>query len=144
MRSKIDKYFLSIIVAAILLLVAVCIMPLILEELTDLFSMLLLLFILIVTVGFILWTSFSIKYVFEEDYLVIRGGPIKKRIPYSEITSVRATKDILTGFRILSSVDAIAISYQSAIMGEVKISPLYKEEFINKLKQHVPQLSIMI
>lgn len=96
--------------------------------------------IFILTVVFLLWISFSISYTFQENHLLVKTGPIKKRIQYNEITSVRPTKDIFTGFRILSSIDALAISYQSGIMGEIKISPKDKAAFLIELRERVPSL----
>jgi hypothetical protein len=101
----------------------------------------LMLSIFIFSVGFLLWVSFSINYIFQENHLLVKAGPIRKRILYSEITSIRPTEDILTGYRILSSIDALAISYQSGLMGEIKISPRDKDVFLAELAIRVPKLA---
>jgi uncharacterized protein YtpQ (UPF0354 family) len=65
-------------------------------------------------------------------------GGITIGIPYKEITSISPTKDIFTGYRILSSMDALEIAYKSAFMGSVKISPQKKELFIAQIKKRCP------
>ena len=72
--------------------------------------------------------------------MLVKTGPFKKRVQYIEITSIRPTKDIFTGYRILSSMDAIAISYRSGLMGEIKISPKDKDAFLSELRARVPAM----
>nr|WP_240407260.1 PH domain-containing protein [Gracilibacillus halophilus] len=85
--------------------------------------------------SFILWCAFAVKYVFYQDYLLVKGGPFSSRIPYVNITKVSFTKDIFTGYRILSSRDGIEIFYTNAILGSLKISPKDKRSFINELEK---------
>lgn len=139
-QSKIDKYYLYVIVSAIIIIGLACILPLFLDKQIDTYGIVIMLTIFFLTVVFLLWLSFSIRYTFQENHLLVKTGPIKKRIKYNEITSVRPTKDIFTGFRILSSIDALAISYQSGIMGEIKISPKDKDAFLTELRERVPSL----
>lgn len=139
-QSKIDKYYLYVIVSAIIIIGVACILPLFLDKQIDIYGIVIMLTIFFLTVVFLLWISFSISYTFQENHLLVKTGPIKKRIKYNEITSVRPTKDIFTGFRILSSIDALAISYQSGIMGEIKISPKEKDAFLTELRERIPSL----
>lgn len=141
-RSSIDKYFLLVIGIAIIVLAFACLFPLFLDGKIEPFGMLLMFSMFFLTTGFLLWISFSISYIFQEKYLLVKAGPLSKRIPYSEMISIRPTKDILTGYRILSSVDALALSYQSGLMGEIKISPKDKEKFIEELKARVSGLRV--
>ncbi|MGE7688932.1 PH domain-containing protein [Lysinibacillus sp. NPDC097214] len=41
--------------------------------------------------------------VFCEDYLLLKGGPFKSKIPYQNITKVSPTTDRFTRYRISSS-----------------------------------------
>ena len=86
----------------------------------------------------ILWSSFSIKYVFHQDYLFVKGGPFRSRIPYENITKVSPTSSIFVGYRLLSSRDAIEIFYKTSLMGSVKISPEDQKAFIAELKKRCP------
>lgn len=140
--SKIDKVFLFVISITIIIVGLVCIIPLFLDKQRDVYGIVIMVSIFILTVGFILWTSFSISYIFLDNQLLIKSGPIKKRISYNEITRVRSSKDIFTGYRILSSIDAIAISYHSGWLGEIKISPKDKAAFLKELKTKAPNVII--
>lgn len=126
---------------AIIVLGLACLLPLFLDEQKEPFGIVLMLSIFILSAGFLLWLIFSISYVFQENHLLVKAGPLRKRILYSEISSIRPTKDILTGYRILSSIDALAISYQSGLMGEIKISPRDKDVFLAELAMRVPKLA---
>ncbi|WP_181396006.1 PH domain-containing protein [Cytobacillus oceanisediminis] len=53
--------------------------------------------------SFCLWTSVSIKYVFYNDFLLVKGGQISREILYDEITQISSANDMYTGYRILSS-----------------------------------------
>ncbi|MED3553263.1 PH domain-containing protein [Cytobacillus praedii] len=139
-KSKIDKYYLYVLISAIVIIGIACVLPLFLDKQIDLFGIVCMLSIFFLTVGFLLWISFSISYSFQENHLLVKTGPFKKRVQYIEITSIRPTKDIFTGYRILSSMDAIAISYRSGLMGEIKISPKDKEAFLSELRARVPAM----
>lgn len=99
-------------------------------------------FLLFITVGVLLWTSYGIKYKFYDDYLYIRGGIFRSRIPYNKITQVESlqftTVDLLAGYRILASKDGIEILYKKGF-GTVKISPSQKSLFLSELKKRCPQ-----
>jgi len=98
--------------------------------------------IFIISVGFILWIAISIKYVFYEDYLLVKGGPFRSKIPYQTITKTSPTNDIFTGYRILSSKDGLQLFYKSAMLGSVKISPKNRRDFITELKKRCPNAEI--
>lgn len=89
--------------------------------------------------GFLLWMLFDIRYELQADHLFVKAGPIRKRIPYEEISRVSPTTDIYSGLRLLSSRDAVEVFYRSAFMGSVKISPYEKERFLEELKNRVPE-----
>ncbi|MGN7403361.1 PH domain-containing protein [Cytobacillus praedii] len=141
-QSKIDKYYLYVLISAIVIIGIACVLPLFLDKQIDLFGILCMLSIFFLTVGFLLWISFPISYSFQENHLLVKTGPFKKRVQYIEITSIRPTKDIFTGYRILSSMDAIAISYRSGLMGELKISPKDKDAFLSELRARVPAMKV--
>ncbi|WP_208590074.1 PH domain-containing protein [Gracilibacillus suaedae] len=143
-RSRVDAFFVHFIWITIFIIALASFFPLFIEGATELPVILILTSTFFIVTGFILWCTFSVKYVFYQDYLLVKGGPFKSKIRYTNITKVSPTRDIFTGYRILSSRDAIEIFYTTAALGSVKISPNDKEEFITELKKRCPHAQIQI
>lgn len=134
-RSKVDGVFVITIGIAILILAASCFLPYFIEDDVPVLAGIILTTTFLLCTGFIVWISADICYVLNEDHLFVKAGPIRRRIPYEEITKVVPSSDIFTGFRMLSSIDGLEVSYKSAFMGGVKISPENKELFVTELKK---------
>ena len=98
----------------------------------------------LLSAGLILWSSLDVKYVFYEDFLLVKGGFFRSRIPYVEINRVTETNEIMVGYRLLSSKDALEIHYHTGLLGSVKIPPKNKESFIDELQKHCPHIIIDI
>lgn len=96
----------------------------------------------IVSVVFIFWYANSIKFVFCENYLLVKGGPFKSKIPYQSITKVSPTTDKYTGYLISSSDKGLEIFYKTAANGSVKILPEDKMKFVLELKKRCPNAQI--
>lgn len=79
-------------------------------------------------IGFVAWIWFGTYYVFGEESLIIRCGPIKENVPYRKIISVKKTKNPLSSAAL--SIDRIEIRYGSVVL----VSPLKKEEFLAELR----------
>ncbi|WP_242020878.1 PH domain-containing protein [Cytobacillus oceanisediminis] len=47
-----------------------------------------------------------------------------------------------TGYRILSSKDAIEFFYKKALLRSVKVSPENKELFISEIKKRCPRVKV--
>ena len=141
-RSKMDSFFVKIILIAILIIGVATFLPLFAEGGDELPVVLTLTAVFNIMTVFILWSSFSIKYVFHQDYLFVKGGPFRSRIPYESITKVSPTSSIFVGYRLLSSRDAIEIFYKTSLMGSVKISPKDQKAFIAELKKRCPNILI--
>lgn len=139
-RSKVDAFFVNFMLVVVLIIALASFFPLFLEGGTEPLVVLILTSTFLIIIGFILWCTFSVKYVFYQDYLLVKGGPFKSRIPYEEITKVSLTREIFTGYRILSSRDAIEIFYKTAFMGSVKISPKEQKRFMIELEKHCPHI----
>ncbi|MGJ7922895.1 PH domain-containing protein [Neobacillus sp. LXY-4] len=139
-RSKTDSFFVVIISITLLVILTVLIIPLFLDKERTSIDIFTVLSLCILSIGFVLWSVFSIKYVFEQDHLFIKGGLFKSKIPYDEITGLAPTKDIFTGYRLLSSKDALEVFYKSASFGSVKITPKNRELFISELKKRCPKV----
>src|SRR5690625_71676 len=141
-RSKVDTFFVNFMLIVVLVIGVGTFWPLFLEGGTELPVVLILTSIFLIVISFILWSVFSVKYVFYQDYLFIKGGPFRSRIPYEKIIKVSSTTAIFTGYRMLSSRDGIEIFYKTAALGSVKLSPRDKREFITELKRRCPNIQI--
>ena len=141
-RSKVDRFYINFILIAILVIGLASFFPLFFEGGTELPVVITLTSIFLILIGIILWCAFSIKYVFYQDYLFVKGGPFRSRIAYEDITKVSPTGDIFTGYRLLSSKDGIEVFYKTAFLGSVKISPRDKREFISELKKRCSNVQI--
>src|SRR5690625_4110897 len=134
-RSKVDAFFRNFMLIVVLIIGAGSFFPLFIEEVrNELAAVLILTLIFLVLISFILWTGFSVKYIFNQDYLFINGGLFRSRIPYEDITKVSPTTAIFTRHRILSSTDELEIFNTTTFLGSIKISPKNKEAFIAVLK----------
>ena len=140
-RSKVDAFFVKFIVIAILIIGLVTLFPLFFEE-GDALSVVVSISVFLILTALILWCSFSIKYVFHQDHLFVKGRLFRSRIPYESIMKVSATSAIFVGYRILSSKDSIEVFNRTSMMGSVKISPKDQKAFIAELKKRCPNLRI--
>ncbi|MCM3758537.1 PH domain-containing protein [Sporosarcina aquimarina] len=143
-KPKIDKQFLLFIGSCMLVIGIATWWPLFLEGGTDWTVILTLTVVFLVSVGVIAWCSFAIRYVFHPDYLLIKGGPFRSKISYKTITTVNTTRDIYTGYRLLSSVDALELFYAHALLGSVKVSPQNKDAFIQELLARNPNIKVLV
>jgi hypothetical protein len=91
----------------------------------------------IVFIIFISWLWFTTYYVLDEKELVIRCGPINKRIPYREIKSAHKTWNPFSSPAL--SLKRINIKYQ---FGMALISPKDRDKFLRLLKERCPHADI--
>lgn len=138
-RSKIDRFYIIFHSITLLVIAITCFFPYFIEEDVPAMASVILISMFVLCAGFLLWMLFDIRYRIEPDCLFVKAGPLKKRIPYEEISRVSPTRDVFTGTRMLSSRDAVEVFYRSAFAGSVKISPHEKERFLEELKNHVPE-----
>lgn len=140
-HSKIDSFFIRFLLAAILLIAAVSFIPLLFEG-APFSAFVIVSATFFVTTALILWIAFAIRYVFLEQHLLVKAGPFRSRIPYGSILKVAPTRDIFTGYRLLSSRDALKIINNTTMFGTVKISPENQAAFIAELKKRCPDVKI--
>lgn len=117
-------------------------MPPLIDKEASMATVIIMTAIFIILAGALLWMSFPIKYIFYDNYLLVKGGPFKSKIAYQSIRKISPTKDIFTGYRILSARNGFELFYDSAILGSVKISPKNRREFITELKKQSPHGTI--
>src|SRR5690625_853954 len=142
-RSKVDAFFSNFMLIVVLIIGAGSFFPLFIEEVrNELAAVLILTLIFFILISFILWTGFSVKYIFYHDHLFIKGGPCRSRITYENITKFSPTTAFFTGHRILSSRDGLEIFNNTTFLGSIKISPKNKDEFIAELKRRCQGIQI--
>lgn len=143
-KSKRDKVFTGVMLVAMMIIAVVTLVPIIAIVLsadeTEWAAITLLLATLIFSCGLILWVWLDIEYTFYDDYLFVKGGIFRSKIPYDEIIKINESSNILVGYRILASKDALEIHYKYALLGSVIISPKPKAAFIAELQKRCPQL----
>lgn len=140
-RSNIDSFYIRLITAAILIVASVSFIPLFFGEVpttdiilnTGMFTLI---------TALILWSTFTIRYVFMSTHLYVKAGPFRSRIPYSSILKVSPTRDIFTGYRLLSSRNALELINNHTIFGTVKISPTEQEAFLAELQKRCPGMKL--
>jgi hypothetical protein len=129
---------------SIALLGAVILIPFLMDQYKTLIDGVIVFCLFLFAAGIILWAAFFIKYEFHDQYLYVRGGPFKSRILYKDIKKIHPTKEIFTGYRLLSASEGLEVFYRTAGMGSVKISPKEQELFLLELKKRCPEVSIQI
>lgn len=140
--SKIDKFFVGIISITVFIILGVFLFPLLLDYDRTSIDTITVLSLCVLSIGVLLWSAFSIKYVLYNDHLFVKGGLFKSRIPYEDITRISPTTEIFTGYRLLSSKQGIELFYKSATLGSVKISPKDIDLFIFELEKRAPNVQI--
>ncbi|MFF2754113.1 PH domain-containing protein [Psychrobacillus sp. NPDC058041] len=146
-KSKRDRTFIILIMVASVLIALATLLPVVVElfimEAPDMKAVWITSVIFLLCEGFILWVSLDIVYTFKENSLIVRGGLFRSNIPFEDITKVNPTSNILVGYRILSSKDALEIHYKKATMGSVIISPENQEVFLEILLEKAPHIHIV-
>lgn len=141
-KAKVDMFYLSFLVIIALIIALAIFFPLFLTQEVDLTVIIILSSIYIATILFLLWSTFSIKYVFEQDYLFVKGGFLRSQIRYEEITKVTPTRDIYTGYRMMAAKEGIEIFYKTGLFGSVKVAPVDKQAFVEELVKQCPEIEV--
>ena len=142
-RSKVDAFFIKFMLLVVLVIASGSLFPLFIEEVrNNVTAVIVLISTFLLVISFLLWANFSATYIFEKDYLVIKSGPFRYRIPYKNITKVSPTTAIFSGHKALSSRDALEIFNKTTFYGSIKISPKRKKEFMTELIKRCPSLQI--
>jgi len=120
-RSKIDLWLIAVLATSLLL-------PL---GLTVIFpsTLLLTLIILSPVLGLFLWLFSTTKYEIRGANLYISSGPVKFNFPIGEITSVKATRNLLSSPAL--SLDRLEIKYGSG--KTTLVSPKDKSNFLSDI-----------
>jgi hypothetical protein len=106
------------------------------------------LMVMIMSVCFILsasvvwWYATSIQFVFDEEYLLVKSGPFKSKIPYQGIAKIAPTTAEFTGYQISTADKGLELFYQTPAQGSVKMLPQDKWAFLSELTKRCPHVQI--
>ncbi|SEN80136.1 PH domain-containing protein [Paenisporosarcina quisquiliarum] len=136
-RSKRDWTFIILLVITLIIIAVATLWPVVYElfftKHPEYPAIWIMIALFVVIAGMLLWISVDIHYTFYDDYLYVKGGPFRSKIKYMDMTKVNKSSNILVGYRILSSKDALEIHYKHSLMGSVIISPDNQEQFVKVL-----------
>lgn len=74
-----------------------------------------------------------LRYVLEDDHLVVRFGVVRRRIPYSQIRAVQPTRNLLSSPAL--SLNRLWIQTGKGPLHAVMISPKRRELFLSTLSR---------
>ncbi|QUG40001.1 PH domain-containing protein [Psychrobacillus sp. INOP01] len=144
-RSKIDRTFIVIMSVALVIVALATLWPVAYElfftNSPEYPAIWIMTSLFLLCTGFLIWISLDIHYTFYDDYLYVKGGPFRSKIKYKDMTKVNKSSNILAGYRILSSKDALEIHYNHSLMGSIIISPDNQEQFLNVLLEKAPHIA---
>jgi hypothetical protein len=126
-KSKVDRWiFLLLVVVIIVQIVAVGSAAV---QAGDPLAMTGLIFVMIGVVGLMVWLMVGTHYTVDRGIIRIRSGPFWWKIPIDQITSVKATRSLLSSPAL--SLDRILIRYGKR--GRIMISPADKAGFLKAI-----------
>ena len=140
---KFDRSFKDYMITVMLFCAACFFIPFVISSF-DLTLLSFMAMLYVVVVGIFIWTLYSTRYQFRQNYLYLKGGPIRIKIPYKQISHVTRTFEIRAGFHLMTSKDGLNIYFQSAIFKEFKISPAQQQDFLQELVRRAPQIQLDI
>jgi len=100
--------------------------------------LLLIVVLFLVAGGIVWWYGTSLQCIFYKEYLLIKGGPFKRRIPYHTITKITPTTDKFTSYRITPADTGLELCVETTSFGSIKILTENKMGFIAELKKRCP------
>ncbi|MGM8215444.1 PH domain-containing protein [Bacillaceae bacterium W0354] len=86
----------------------------------------------------LIWLWYTTGYLIEEDTLIVKFGPFKKKININNIRSLSKTKNLLSSPAL--SLDRIEVTYNNYDF--IYISPLHQKEFIQFLLNVNPKINL--
>lgn len=144
-RSKIDRTFMIMMSIALVIVALATLWPVVYESFftknPEYPAIWIMTAMFLIITGMLLWIFIDIQYTFYDDCLYVKWGPFRSKIRYEDITKVNKTSNILVGYRVLSSKDALEIHYKHSLMGSIIISPVNQEEFIKVLVEKASHIA---
>lgn len=131
--SRKDRWLSVIIWFSIILIVVSGLAPFFSQEIPGVVTTILLI-IMWGMAGLMIWMWMGTYYVIEDDHLLIRFGPVSKRLPYQIIRKVNQTRSVLSSFAL--STRRLEIHYNRYDL--LYISPEEEERMLELLRERCP------
>lgn len=131
--SRKDRWLAVIIWFSIILIVICGLAPFFAEEIPDSVTIILLI-IMWGMAALMIWMWMGTYYVLEDDHLLIRFGPVSKRLPYAKIRKINQTRSVLSSFAL--STRRLEIRYNRFDL--VYISPEEEDRMLELLRERCP------
>ncbi|OXM14686.1 PH domain-containing protein [Paenibacillus herberti] len=93
--------------------------------------------VILLTAGLLIWIWAVTFYVFEDEHLFYRAGPIVRRIPYRKLTRARRKRSGLSSLFSAHHIELNAGAYDS-----YQVAPLLEAKFMEELCERCPQLIV--
>jgi hypothetical protein len=90
-----------------------------------------------ISTAFVVWIFRSTYYVITADTLIVRAGPIRRKVPLHEVRRLRATHNPLSSPAL--SLDRIEVTYGSK---RILISPEDRSGFVRAIVERVPGVTV--
>lgn len=129
LKSKKDILFQFLTFGLTYIFITIILYQIFMEKWTNEF--LLTYFIMILTIGFLLWIYFGTEYELTKTELKYKSGPIKGKIKIEEITEITKDKTLWSGLKPATARNGLIIKYRK--FEEIYISPETNIVFINKI-----------
>lgn len=123
-RSKIDTWFIVVLLAALVVSVGSVGIAFINGERDAGPGAI----ILLLTAAFVCWTAFGTRYILTNQELLVRSGPFRWKIKLKDITGIESVNHMASAPAL--SRDRLRISYAGK---SVMISPNEKQKFLTDL-----------
>ncbi|PYZ96763.1 hypothetical protein CR205_13830 [Alteribacter lacisalsi] len=138
-RSRIDPITIKVMVGCSVIAGAALFLPLLMPDST-VTQALISAAVFVLSTGILYWVKVSLGYSFQEDHLLVKGGPFRYRIAYVDIKKVSETDEYISGFRMMLAKTGLEIFYRSGLWESIKISPEEEDRFLTELKKRCPAL----
>jgi hypothetical protein len=137
-KSKIDLWLVVLIFGALLFSFGSALVPALKGD-ASLSQALITLLLAVLFSGLFIWLMKTTYYELGDKELIIRSGPIRKKILYYEIKSARKSRNPISSPAL--SLKRIEILH---VFGMALISPKDRDKFLALLAEKCPNASIMI
>ena len=136
-KGKVSWWFYAIIIGVALVLIPIIFVSAFID--TNLVVLIINLLVLIAVELFCIPIAFYNFLELQNESLLIVFGFIKKKIPYSDISALITTNNPLSSLG--ASFDRIEIICQNK--PNIMISVIDKRRFLNEMKKHNPEITIL-
>lgn len=85
----------------------------------------------------LLWCLFSTYYVITDTCVIIKFGPLKRRVGFESIKEVKQGTSLMISCS--NSISRVFLCFGKGVFKRVEISPANEEEFVCELQEKIKQ-----